>query len=451
MSLIKNQKIELYVESLANSGSGVAKLDGQTVFVNGTVPGDKILAVVKKAKKTWAQAQIIKLLRPSKDRIESKCKYFKKCGGCTYQNMNYSSEKKYKLSYVNDCLKHIGGLDIKADEIITAEISRYRNKAEYPVRMKNGRLQIGFYEKRTHEVAEVDDCILEPESFAEIIKIIKIFLEEFKISAYDENLHKGVLRHIFLRKAEKTGEIACVLVINGEKLPFSDILVERLLKLDNIKSIALNVNKEKTNVILGFKNIILYGKDYIEDELLGVRLKISPNTFYQVNYKGCEKLYKLVKELLEPCGTEALLDLYCGAGSIGLTLADKVKKLYGVEIVEPAVENAKENARVNGIDNAEFLCADAAYAAKLFKRKNIKLEAIVVDPPRKGLSAELIETITEFNPEKLVYVSCDPATLSRDLKLFAEKGFKPLKITCVDMFPRTTHVECIALIQRVKS
>ncbi|MGP1544049.1 MAG: 23S rRNA (uracil(1939)-C(5))-methyltransferase RlmD [Candidatus Fimenecus sp.] len=451
MSLVKNQKIELYIESLANSGSGVARFNGQTVFVDGAVPGDKVLAIVKKAKKTWAQAQIIKLLMPSEDRIESECKYFRKCGGCTYQNMSYAAEKSYKLSYVNDCLKHIGGIDITVDKIITSEIKRYRNKAEYPVRMKNGKIQIGFYKKRTHEITEIDDCFLEPEIFKEIIKIIKNFLEEFKINAYDEVSNKGLVRHIFLRKAEKTGEIACTLVINGEKLPFSNILVKRLSKIKTIKSIALNINKEKTNVILGYDNVFIFGKEYIEDELLGIKLKISPNTFYQVNYKGCEKLYMLVREFLKLNGTETFLDLYCGAGSIGLTLADKVKKLYGVEIVESAIQNAKENANLNGINNTEFLCSDAAEAAKFFEKKNIKIDVIAVDPPRKGISEELIETITRFNPKKLVYVSCDPATLARDLKLFAEKSFAPSKITCVDMFPRTTHVECIALIQKVKS
>ena len=446
----KNQEVKLKIESVSSEGSGVAHYDGEAVFVSGVCPGDEIICHIIKAKKTYSIGKAVKIISPSADRTENDCPAFPSCGGCVYRAVKYDAEKKIKYRRVEDDLKRIGKIDIKPEEVSSAsENSRYRNKAEYPVRLFGGKVVCGFFAKKSHRVIDVSDCLLQPAEFSKICSAVKRFIEKNHITVYDEESGKGLVRHVYLRKAEVTGEIMVCLVINGEKIPKNEDFVKCILNsADNIKSVVLNVNRDKTNVILGKKNINLFGGGYIFDVLAGVKIRLSPLSFYQVNHAAAEILYSSVMEFLSPEGTENIVDLYCGAGTIGLSLAKYVKSVSGVEINPDAVKDAKENAKLNKVENAEFFLGDASEAAEKFLKEGRKIDAVIVDPPRKGLDRSLIETICKMNPERVVYVSCDPATFSRDLSYFAEKNFMAEKIRPVDMFPRTAGIENVALIAR---
>lgn len=444
----KNDKIELNIDALTSEGSGVGRYEGLAVFVRGTVPGDKIITHIIKRSKNYAIGIVDKIITPSKSRIESDCSYSQKCGGCSFRHMTYQEELKYKKSRVQDAVERIGKLDIQVEEIIGAkDLCRYRNKAQYPVEICDGKLFAGFYAYKSHRIIPCHDCKLQPIEFEKGLNAFSKWAQTENITSYDEEKHKGLLRHIYFRKGFETGEIMACAVINGDKLPNSELLIALLKEsVKGLKSVILNINKEKTNVILGNKNITLWGEPFIKDRLLGKTFIISPNSFYQVNHSQCEKLYSKVREFADFDGSEILVDLYCGVGTIGLTLADSIKKLYGIEIVPDAVENAKINAKLNGADNAEFICADAPKGAELLKKQGVKPNIVILDPPRKGCDKTLIDTVVKMSPEKIVYVSCDSATLARDLAVFKEKGFVTKKVTAVDMFPRTPHVEAVALL-----
>lgn len=450
LELSKNDKIELTVDALTSEGSGVGRYNGLAVFVRGTVPGDKIIAHIIKRSKNYAVGIIDQILSPSPQRIDSDCPYSQKCGGCSFRHMTYEEELGYKKSRIQDALSRIGHLDIKVEEIIGAEkLNHYRNKAQYPVEISGGALSAGFYAYKSHRIIPCHNCKLQPAEFEKGLGAFSEWIKEENITSYDEQTGRGLLRHIYFRKGFATGEIMACAVINSDSVPNAQLLISLLRKnVDGLKSIALNINKEKTNVILGKQTRIIWGEKHIQDRLLGKTFLISPNSFYQVNHDQCEKLYETAKAFAGLTGEETLLDLYCGVGTIGLTMADSAKQLVGIEIIPQAIENAKENAKINGITNAQFLCADAPKGAEILKRQGIKPDVIILDPPRKGCDRALLDTITELSPDRIVYVSCDSATLARDLEILNSKGFTVKKVIAVDMFPRTPHVETVALLKR---
>ena len=450
MSLRKNDIIDLDITGFSSEGSGVGHYEGQAVFVAGAATGDTVQCIIIKAKKNYAIGKIQYIVKASPDRIIPDCQVFPRCGGCQYRHISYEAEKSIKTQKVRDAFQRIGHLDIIPGECVGADIpDRYRNKAQYPVETSNGRLLTGFYAPFSHRVIDCKNCLLQPEEFSSILRAVAKWSERYKIPAYDERSRKGLLRHIYIRKAFATGEKMVCLVINGDRIFKKDELISLLTKADkSIKTILLNHNTEDTNVIMGKKETVLYGKGYIEDILCGKRFRISPLSFYQVNHAQAEKLYEKAAEFAVTPDTKVLIDMYCGAGTIGLTMADKVDSLIGVEIVPEAVEDAKVNMKLNNVSNARFICADAKEAATQLKSEKITPDTVILDPPRKGCDEELLNTVSEMNPSRIVYVSCDPATLARDLAILEAKGYKTQEAIPYDLFPRTVHVETVSLLIR---
>ena len=444
MSLQKNQDIQLNIEGYTAEGNGVGHYNGQAVFVSGAAKGDTIIAHIIKAKKTYAIGIIKQILNKSQDRIDVDCPHFRSCGGCAYRHISYEAEKQLKRQKVVDAFIRLAHIEVPVKDIITCETERYRNKAQYPVGMEKD-IVAGFYAQKSHRIIDSSDCALQPK---EIVEIIKDWMREFGISAYDSINHEGLIRHIYVRKAFVTGQIMVCLVINGDEIPKSNELVDDLLKIKGLKSVSINKNTEKTNVILGFECKTLWGSDYIEDVLCGVKIRLSPLSFYQVNHDCAELLYKKALDYVGAKGDETILDLYCGAGTIGLSMAKDVKKVIGVEIIPEAIEDAKENAKRNNIENCEFYCGDAKDAVKILKEQNIEPDAVILDPPRKGCDKEVLEYVAEMNPKKIVYVSCDVSTQARDCAILRELGYETVEVTPVDMFPKTSHVESVALLTR---
>lgn len=446
----KNDEIVLQITDYTNEGSGVGRFDGMAVFVPLTAVGDTVKVKILKVKKTYAYGKAMEIIEPSADRISPDCEVFNKCGGCVYRHISYEAECNFKSQMVYEVIKRVGGVDMKPQKMICAEnINSYRNKAQYPVGLDG---KAGFYAFHSHRIIPCSTCALQPEIFSKMLKVAEDWIEKHSISIYDESRHKGLLRHIYIRYAEKTDEIMFTAVINGDSLPFSDALVENLREVckENLKSVQLNINKENTNVILGKKCVVLWGEPYITDILCGVKVRLSPMSFYQVNRDMAEKLYEKAAEYANPEGKK-ILDLYCGAGTIGLSMAKKAESIIGVEIVPEAIEDAKFNAKNNGIENTRFICADAAKAAEDLAKEGITPDVVIVDPPRKGCTPELIEVIAkDFCPQRVVYVSCDPATLARDINILSKFGYQLIEYTPVDLFPRTSHVETVALLQYAK-
>lgn len=449
MSLKKNDEVVVKIEDMTSEGSSVGHYDSQAVFVRGAVTGDEIITHIIKAKKKYAVGVVKDIIKPSPYRIESDCAVSVKCGGCSFRNMNYDAELQYKYNRVCDAVSRIGHIDAPVREIIKSDcIEHYRNKAQYPVIIENGELSYGFYAYKSHRIIPCNDCKLQDKSFNQCLDKIKLWVKESNVTSYDENTHKGLLRHIYLRKGTLTDEIMVCLVINGMSVPNIDRLIELLSQNKDVKSVCLNINTKQTNVILGDKTKVVYGSSTITDELLGKKFVISPESFYQVNRAQCEKLYKKAIEYAGLTGNEIVVDMYCGAGTIGLSMAENVKFLYGIEIVPRAIENAKINAKLNDISNVEFICNDAFESAKKLKSRGVSPDVLVLDPPRKGCQKELFDIIEFMSPKRIVYVSCDPATLARDLEILQTKGYKTAELTPVDMFPRTPHIETVALIER---
>lgn len=447
--LKKNDEIYLTVKSCTVQGSGVCDHDGMTVFVRGAVTGDRVLAHIIKVKKTYAVGIIKKLVQRSPIRAKNFCPIAEKCGGCCFAHIKYESELEIKAQQVADNFKRLGKLDITPAPIIPSpSAERYRNKAQYPVGSDGRFATIGFYAPMTHRIIDCADCLLQPKEFSEITDIFRNWIREKKISVYNEADGSGIIRHIYIRKAVVTGQIMVCIVANSDSIPHAEALIEQLKEIDGLASVILNINRDKTNVVLGKECKTLFGSDYITDELCGLKFNLSPLSFYQVNHDGAEILYNKAKEYAALTGSETLVDLYCGTGTIGLTMAKDVKSLIGVEIIPQAIENAKENARLNGIDNAEFICADAAQAASTLLERGVKPDIVILDPPRKGCDEALIKTVAEMSPERVVYVSCDSATLARDCQRFAALGYRTLAATPVDMFPHTAHVETVVLLSK---
>ncbi len=451
--LKKNDRINLKIESCSSNGSGVGRHNGMAIFVPATAVGDEITAHILKVKKTYAFAKVESVITPSADRIEPECPVYLKCGGCVFSHMSYDAEKKIKADHVAECFKRIGGVNPEFEPIIGGDSDcRYRNKAQYPVAAENGEIKTGFYSPHSHRVVHCPDCLLQPEEFEGILEVFSEYAKKFGVSVYDETKHSGLLRHVYIRKGSASGEIMVCAVINGKALPAEDKLVELLLEKEpQIKSIIVNSNTKDTNVILGDKCRTLWGSDTITDILCGLKFRISPLSFYQVNRNQAEKLYNKAAEYANLTGTETVFDLYCGAGTIGLSMAHRAKEIIGVEIVPEAIEDAKVNAELNGITNARFICGDAAEAAEILKNEGIRPEVIILDPPRKGCSPEMLKTAAEMSPDRIVYVSCDPATLARDCGIFEDLGYTATKATPVDMFPRTGHVETVCLLSKLNT
>ena len=452
MLLKKNDIIELTITSATAEGSGVGKTaDGIAVFVPLSAIGDELEVRILKVKKNYAFGKIERIIKPSASRIEPDCPQFSKCGGCVWRHISYDAECELKAQKVKDAVTRIGGVETNFAPIIRCENTlRYRNKAQFPIgRDKDGNAIIGFYAFHSHRIIDCDDCILQPEIFTKVMEITRDFIKKTNTEIYDEATGKGKLRHLYIRMGEVTGELMVCYVVNGNGLKQEDVLVKMLReKLPMLKSVIINSNREKTNVILGPKNRTAYGSDFITDELCGMKFKISPFSFWQVNRQQAEKLYNKAKEYANLKSDEILLDLYCGTGTIGLTMAKECRTLIGVEIVEDAIKDANQNALLNGVENARFICADAPKAAEELKNEGLKPDVIILDPPRKGCGEELVKTIFEMSPKRVVYVSCDPATLARDLKYFSEGNYSVKEITPCDMFSRTAHVESVCLIER---
>lgn len=452
MELKKNQLIPLTITGVTAEGAGVGKYEGMAVFVPMTAPGDQIQAKIVKVLPRYAFGIIDQLLVPSEQRVEPDCPVFAQCGGCCYRHISYEAEAALKSQRVKDTLERIAQIPNPNLEPILAAPSRngYRNKALLPLEKgKDGSLRMGFYAVHSHRVVDCPYCQLQPKEFNTVMEVFRKWSEQYGDPIYDESTHQGVMRRLYIRKAEATGELMVCPVVNGNGLHHEKELLSMLQEaVPNLTSFIINTQRERTNVALGKKCRTVFGKDWIEDTLCGLQFQISPLSFYQVNRTQAQRLYEKAAEYAALTGEETLLDLYCGTGTIGLSMAHKVKRLIGVEIIPDAVENAKRNAKLNGITNSTFYCADAAKAAEDFAKQGIKPDVIIIDPPRKGCGPGLVDTIAGFAPKRVVYVSCDPATLARDLKQFAVLGYHMVKGCAADLFPGTAHVETVCLLER---
>jgi 23S rRNA (uracil1939-C5)-methyltransferase len=450
--LQKNDQVTVTIEDIGADGEGIGKHEGYTLFIKDTVVGDKALVKVMKTGKTYGYARLMELIEPSASRVTPRCPIADKCGGCQLMHMDYQKQLEYKENKVRNCLTRIGGFAELPMEPICGmdEPYYYRNKSQFPVgRNKDGGISIGFYAGRTHSIIDTEHCYIGAEVNTQILKFLRGFIETYKIEPYNEETHKGLLRHILTRVGFQTGEVMVCLVINGSDLPHKKELIEGLRGIPGMKSICLNVNTSKTNVILGDKIIPVWGEPYITDSIGPIKYRISPLSFYQVNPEQTKKLYDITLDYAGLQGNEVVWDLYCGIGTISLFLAQKAKKVYGVEIIPQAIEDAKTNAGINGITNAEFFVGAAEEVLpKKYKEENIKADIIVVDPPRKGCDQSLLDTILTMAPKKVVYVSCDPATLARDLKYLCEKDYELTKVRAVDQFGHSVHVETVCLLCR---
>ena len=452
MPLQKNQLLTLRIERLSSDGSGVAHSpEGEAVFIPGTAPGDEAQVRIVKDCGRYAFGILDKLLTPSPDRIPVDCAVAGPCGGCSLRHMDYAAELRSKQESVADAFRRIGGLDVPVlDALSSPEVDRYRNKVQFPVgRDKNGAPCIGFYAGRTHRIVPCPDCKLQPGVLNDIGNALCSFFAAHGIQPYDEESGKGLVRHIFLRRGTHSGQIMVCLVCTRPKFPHSEELVTALREqFSDIASVLINVNAKKTNVILGEETVSLYGPGYIEDTLCGVPVRLGPLSFYQVNTLAAERLYGIAAEYAQLTSDDLLLDLYCGMGTIGLSMAEQCRELIGVEIVPEAIADARENARRNGVENAEFFCGDASAVAADLAAKGLRPDVICVDPPRKGLAPEVVDAAAAMSPRRIVYVSCDPATLARDVKRFGERGYRAVRAVAVDMFPRTANVETVVLLSR---
>ncbi len=448
----KNKSYVIDITGMTHEGQGVGRVEGFTVFVDGALEDEQVEVKVVKVNKNFGFGKLMGILKPSGSRAEPFCEAFKRCGGCSLQHLDYQGQLYYKTRLVKESLKRIGKLEniIVQDTIGMKEPVNYRNKAQFPVALGNGTVITGFYAKRTHEVIDSVECGIQDKASDRMRKIIRKFIEEKKISVYDEATGKGLLRHIMTRVGFKTGEVMVVLVVNGSALPFSDELSGRLVsEVPGVKSIFLNINTGDTNVILGSKNIKLFGSDSIIDSIGKYKFHISPLSFFQVNPVQTEVLYGKALEYAGLTGNETVFDLYCGIGTISLFLSQKAKKVYGVEVVEDAVRDARRNAEINGVKNVEFVVGEAEKVIPGMYAQGVRADVVVVDPPRKGCDEALLRTLAEMQPGRIVYVSCNPATLARDLKYLEKHGYNAVEAQPVDMFPWTGHCETVVLLQRV--
>lgn len=450
----KNDIFNIEITALTSEGSGVGRADGMAVFVPFTAVGDVISCRILKVLKSYAYGKIESIITPSPDRVENDCPAFGKCGGCVYRHISYAAELAAKERIVRDAFERIGGLNPEFLPICGSErVDGYRNKLQMPVaKTENGEIVSGFFSERSHRVVPVEHCRLQPERFSEIVSFIRDQLKALKISVYNERENSGVMRHIFLRRGHYSGEVCAVLVVKRKTPEMAKLAALLTKRFPEITGVVLNINPDRTNVILGEREVLLSGRAEIRDTMSGVSVEISPKSFYQVNTPAAENLYRQAAEFAEPSG-KTVLDLYCGAGTIGLSMAGQAAKIIGAEIVPEAVENAKRNALNSGFSNAEFICADASEAAAALAKNGLAPDVIMLDPPRKGCGEETLSACVKMNPERIVMISCNPATAARDCKFLAgclqENGYAVKSVRAFDLFPRTRHVECVVLITKL--
>lgn len=457
MEFKKNQLIEVNIDDIGNEGEGIGHVDGYALFIKDAVVGDKVLARIIKTKKNYGFARVEEIIEPSSHRVEPKCHVARQCGGCTLQHLSYEKQLEYKFNKVKNCLQRIGGLEgieAKMEPIYGMdEPFYYRNKAQFPVGYhKDGKLVTGFYAGRSHNIIDCKNCAIQHKVNEEILTKVLAYMEKHHVTAYDEKKHQGLVRHIVTRVGFVTGEIMVCLVVNGHKkdIPKLDELVTSLREIQGMTSIVINSNLEKTNRILGNEIQEVYGNPYIYDYIGNVKYQIGPLSFFQVNPVQTKVLYEKALEYAQLTGEETVWDLYCGIGTISLFLAQKAKKVYGVEIVKEAIDDARINADMNDMKNVEFFVGKAEQVLpREYEKHGVYADVIVVDPPRKGCDGTLLDTMVEMKPKRIVYVSCDPATLARDVKILGEEGYGVDKIAVVDQFSHSGHCESVVLMSRV--
>lgn len=453
---IKNRDLEAVISNVSTSGDGIAKIDGYPLFIKNAVTDDVLKIRITKTNKSYGFAENTKIISPSPYRTVPECEYFESCGGCDLMHINYDYQLKLKESFVTENMQRIGGYsksEYTYEGIFGAENPLgYRNKAQFPVGIQNGKAVCGFYSKKSHNIVACDNCLIQNRIINQALEIVLSYINDYHVSVYNEKKHIGIIRHIYIRTGAKTNELMVVIVTNSEKkLNHEDVLINRLKTMPELKCVFQNINTEKGNLVLGSKNRLIYGEEHIISCIGDLKFKISPQSFFQVNSEQTEILYSKALEYADIKENETVFDLYCGTGSISLFLAQRAKKVIGVELIGQAVKNAVENAEINNIHNAEFYAGDCAETVKKLLQNGERADIAVVDPPRKGCSTELLELINEMSPKKLVYVSCNSATLARDAAVLKEYGYVMQKLCAVDMFPMSVHVESVALLSRLRN
>ena len=448
----KNATLTLEITGYTAEGMGVARWDGRVVFVPGTILGERWEVQLLKVKTNVAWGRAVRLLAPSPERVELDCPLAGRCGGCQYRHMTYEEELRAKRQRVQDALTRVGGVSLELPQVLGAEDPlRYRNKVQFPVAQEKRGLAVGYYRARSHDVLDVDDCLLQPEAVTTLRRAFKGWMERYRVPAYDEGTRQGLIRHLYVR-TNQAGEALCCVVANGARLPHAPELVQALRQAaPALAGLVLNTNTKDTNVILGPNYRTIWGRDFLEERLCGMTFRLSVPSFFQINRAQTERLYAQALEFAGLTGRETVLDLYCGIGTISLALAQRAGQVIGAEIVPEAVQDAQANAARNQVDNARFLCGDAGEAAFQLAAEGVRPQVICVDPPRKGLAPEVPEILASMEPERIVYVSCDPATLARDIKRFGELGYPAVKAQAVDLFPRTAHVETVVLLSKLNA
>ena len=448
--LTKNQIYETVICDYTSQGQGIAKIEGCAVFIPNALAGERVRVRIEKAQKTWASGKIVELLEKSAHRVNRECPVAKLCGGCDFWHMDYAEECRMKAERVRQALNRIGGENLERMEILSAPTCYgYRNKAQYPVSSRKGKAFAGFFRAGTHDVVENDRCLILPDQMDRVKEIVIRHMNGYRIPAYNEQCHTGLVRHIYVRRGAVSGQVLVCLAVNGRSIPRQAELIEELKKVEGFTTLVLSVNTKRGNTILGDEMITLYGAGYIEDTLCGLTFRLSPRSFYQVNHHQAQRLYAAAIEQAQITKDDTVLDLYCGVGTITLAMAGAAGRVIGVEVVEQAVADARENAKRNGIENVEFFCGDAGQAALELEKQGVRPDVVVVDPPRKGLNADTIEALHRMQPRRIVYVSCDPATLARDVALLKERGFILQNALAADLFPRCAHVETIVLLSKL--
>lgn len=448
----KNDRLNVFVEDLTHDGSGVAKVEGYPLFIPGALPGEEVDIHVTKTMKKYGFARLVNVTKASPDRVEPPCHVFSECGGCQMQHLSYEGQLVQKRKTVRDVMDRIAKLpDVPVHPVKGMDNPwRYRNKSQIPFSERDGDIVSGFYRTRTHHIVDTDVCIIQSEEADELMTALKHELHGLGIEAYDERTHRGMLRHLIVRKGRATGEIMVVLVTNKRKFPQKEAVVALIQRvIPDVTSIMQNINNQKTNVIFGEETICLHGKSFIIDSIGGIDFEISARSFYQINPEQTEVLYGQALEYAQLTGDESVIDAYCGIGTISLFIAQKAKEVYGVEIVPQAIEDAKRNAELNNIDNTYFEAGPAEVIIPKWYADGKRFDVLVVDPPRKGCDEELLKTILEYKPNRIVYVSCNPGTLARDLRILEDGGYRTQEVQPVDMFPHSSHVECVVLMSRI--
>lgn len=446
----QNDRLIVHIEDLTHDGSGVGKVEGYPLFIPGTLPGEEVEVKVSKTLKNYGFAKLLNIITPSPDRIEGPCHVYPECGGCQIQHLTYDAQLKQKQKTVRDAIDRIAKLpDVPVHPVLGMEDPwRYRNKSQIPFSERNSQVVAGFYRSKTHHIVDTDICLIQNEEADELMAMLKREIQILGIDAYDEHKNKGFLRHLVVRKAHATGELMVVLVTTRRKFPESEQMIKAIQRVvPNVTSIMQNVNSQKTNVIFGDHTLCLFGRDVIIDSIGGIDFEISARSFYQVNPIQTETLYNQALKYAQLTGTETVIDAYCGIGTISLFLAKQAKEVYGVEIVPQAIEDAKRNAALNGIDNAHFETGASEDVIPNWYKEGKTFDVLVVDPPRKGCDEKLLDTILKYKPGRIVYVSCNPATLARDLRILEDGGYKTQEVQPVDMFPHSTHIEAVAWLE----